>query len=135
MIADIRRATFASRTEKIFVVRPASESMIVVCVCQLAGSVWVVDIGVDGRCDDIAIADRGGHAVLAPGVGTVPGHLAVDCSFVDLSFFGVDPDFAWVVEDLEIARPLWMGRVVPDPTVCEDYVLVFVVFGIGEGYE
>jgi hypothetical protein len=128
VIANIRRATLASRTKEILVVRPASESVIVVRVCQLAGAIWVVDIRVDGCCNDIAVTDGGGHAVLAPWVRAVPGYLAVDCSFVDLCLFGVDPDFAGVVEDREIARPLWMGRVVPDAAVREDHVLVFVVF-------
>jgi hypothetical protein len=36
VVAHIRRATFSGHAEKIFVVRPASEGMIVVRVRQLA---------------------------------------------------------------------------------------------------
>lgn len=109
--------------------------MIVVRVRQLAGLGWIVDIGVYGRRYDVAIGHLDRHAVLAPGIGAIPGHLAVHCPVVGFRFFGIGPDFAWVVGDPEVARPLGVGRVVSDPTVREDYVLMFVVLGVCEGDE
>jgi hypothetical protein len=88
-----------------------------------------------GHCYDVAIGNLGRHAVLAPGIGAISGHLTVHCPVVGFRFFGIGPDFAWVVGDPEVARPLGVGRVVSDPTVREDYVLIFVVFGVCEGGE
>jgi len=135
MVAYVRRATFSRHAEKIFVVRPADESMAIVLVCQLAGSIWVVDIGMDGHRHDIAIVQSGSHTVLAPRIRAIPRHSNVHCPVVGLLFFDVLPDFAWIVEDPELTCPLRMGRDFPDPTVSEDYVLVFVVFGVHEGHE
>ena len=135
MITDIRRATTSGHTEKISVIGSASESMIVVRVRELAGSSWVVDIGVDGHAYDIVVGHRCRHAILAPGVGSIPWHLAVHRPVVGLLLFDVLPDFAGVVRDPEIARPLRIGRIMSDSTVREDYVFVSVVFRVCEGGE
>jgi hypothetical protein len=104
--------------------------MIVVRVRQLAGLGWIVDIGVYGRRYDVAIGHLDRHAVLAPGIGAISGHLTVHCPVVGFRFFGIGPDFAWVVGDPEVARSLGWAGSCPIPqsarTMCSS--LLYSVF-------